>query len=129
MASGARLGLAYSALADVALGWAGLCLAPLRLSGGRVGVGSGHSSWAGRDELPSVKGWVWLPPIGGWGGQLVALPEGSHCLLPFRCHRLQDSLFSSDSGFSNYRGILNWCVVMLVSGMVAGGFVWEASVL
>uniref|UniRef100_A0A2I3H9Y4 Diacylglycerol O-acyltransferase 1 n=1 Tax=Nomascus leucogenys TaxID=61853 RepID=A0A2I3H9Y4_NOMLE len=33
-----------------------------------------------------------------------------------RCHRLQDSLFSSDSGFSNYRGILNWCVVMLVSG-------------
>nr|XP_040149420.1 diacylglycerol O-acyltransferase 1 isoform X6 [Ictidomys tridecemlineatus] len=30
-----------------------------------------------------------------------------------RCHRLQDSLFSSDSGFSNYRGILNWCVVML----------------
>lgn len=34
-----------------------------------------------------------------------------------RCHRLQDSLFSSDSGFSNYRGILNWCVVMLVSGM------------
>ncbi|XP_026988087.1 diacylglycerol O-acyltransferase 1 isoform X3 [Orcinus orca] len=31
-----------------------------------------------------------------------------------RCHRLQDSLFSSDSGFNNYRGILNWCVVMLV---------------
>ncbi|KAM6148279.1 diacylglycerol O-acyltransferase 1 [Rhynchocyon petersi] len=30
------------------------------------------------------------------------------------CHRLQESLFSSDSGFSNYRGILNWCVVMLV---------------
>uniref|UniRef100_A0A452FRU8 O-acyltransferase n=1 Tax=Capra hircus TaxID=9925 RepID=A0A452FRU8_CAPHI len=29
-----------------------------------------------------------------------------------RCHRLQDSLFSSDSGFSNYRGILNWCVVI-----------------
>ena len=32
-----------------------------------------------------------------------------------RCHRLQESLFSSDSGFNNYRGILNWCVVMLVS--------------
>lgn len=31
-----------------------------------------------------------------------------------RCHRLQESLFSSDSGFSNYRGILNWCVVMLI---------------
>uniref|UniRef100_A0A8C0L3C8 O-acyltransferase n=1 Tax=Canis lupus dingo TaxID=286419 RepID=A0A8C0L3C8_CANLU len=30
------------------------------------------------------------------------------------CHRLQDSLFSSDSGFNNYRGILNWCVVMLI---------------
>lgn len=39
---------------------------------------------------------------------------------PARCHRLQDSLFSSDSGFSNYRGILNWCVVMLVSQMAAG---------
>ncbi|XP_041624688.1 diacylglycerol O-acyltransferase 1 isoform X4 [Vulpes lagopus] len=37
---------------------------------------------------------------------------GSHWDL--RCHRLQDSLFSSDSGFSNYRGILNWCVVMLI---------------
>ncbi|XP_044309177.1 diacylglycerol O-acyltransferase 1, partial [Varanus komodoensis] len=32
----------------------------------------------------------------------------------FRCHRLQDSLLSSASGYSNYRGILNWCVVMLV---------------
>uniref|UniRef100_A0A8C0R4Y2 diacylglycerol O-acyltransferase n=1 Tax=Canis lupus dingo TaxID=286419 RepID=A0A8C0R4Y2_CANLU len=31
-----------------------------------------------------------------------------------QCHRLQDSLFSSDSGFNNYRGILNWCVVMLI---------------
>lgn len=31
-----------------------------------------------------------------------------------RCHRLQESLFSSDSGFNNYRGILNWCVVMLI---------------
>uniref|UniRef100_A0A8C2RNU8 O-acyltransferase n=1 Tax=Capra hircus TaxID=9925 RepID=A0A8C2RNU8_CAPHI len=36
-----------------------------------------------------------------------------------RCHRLQDSLFSSDSGFSNYRGILNWCVVMLPPGLLA----------
>ncbi|KAL7990231.1 hypothetical protein Chor_010585 [Crotalus horridus] len=32
----------------------------------------------------------------------------------FRCHKVQDSLLSSASGFSNYRGILNWCVVMLV---------------
>ncbi|XP_055075788.2 diacylglycerol O-acyltransferase 1a [Misgurnus anguillicaudatus] len=30
------------------------------------------------------------------------------------CHTLQESLLSSDSGYSNYRGILNWCVVMLV---------------
>lgn len=31
------------------------------------------------------------------------------------CHVLQESLLSSASGYSNYRGILNWCVVMLVS--------------
>uniref|UniRef100_A0A669ERW1 O-acyltransferase n=1 Tax=Oreochromis niloticus TaxID=8128 RepID=A0A669ERW1_ORENI len=31
-----------------------------------------------------------------------------------RCHNLQESLLSSASGYSNYRGILNWCVVMLV---------------
>ncbi|XP_060681223.1 diacylglycerol O-acyltransferase 1-like [Hemiscyllium ocellatum] len=30
------------------------------------------------------------------------------------CHKLQESLFSSASGYSNYRGILNWCVVMLI---------------
>uniref|UniRef100_A0A6Q2Y8Z2 O-acyltransferase n=1 Tax=Esox lucius TaxID=8010 RepID=A0A6Q2Y8Z2_ESOLU len=30
------------------------------------------------------------------------------------CHRLQESLLSSSSGYSNYRGVLNWCVVMLV---------------
>ncbi|KAF3691887.1 Diacylglycerol O-acyltransferase 1 [Channa argus] len=30
------------------------------------------------------------------------------------CHKSQESLLSSASGFSNYRGILNWCVVMLV---------------
>lgn len=32
----------------------------------------------------------------------------------FGCHKLQESLLSSNSGYSNYRGILNWCVVMLV---------------
>nr|XP_032642191.1 diacylglycerol O-acyltransferase 1 [Chelonoidis abingdonii] len=31
-----------------------------------------------------------------------------------RCHKMQESLLSSSSGYSNYRGILNWCVVMLV---------------
>ncbi|KAL0961927.1 hypothetical protein UPYG_G00333470 [Umbra pygmaea] len=30
------------------------------------------------------------------------------------CHALQESLLSSASGYRNYRGILNWCVVMLV---------------
>uniref|UniRef100_A0A8C9U7A6 O-acyltransferase n=1 Tax=Scleropages formosus TaxID=113540 RepID=A0A8C9U7A6_SCLFO len=30
------------------------------------------------------------------------------------CHKLQESLLSSASGYSNYRGILNWCVVMLI---------------
>uniref|UniRef100_A0A8C7JXW2 O-acyltransferase n=1 Tax=Oncorhynchus kisutch TaxID=8019 RepID=A0A8C7JXW2_ONCKI len=29
------------------------------------------------------------------------------------CHRLQESLLSSASGYRNYRGVLNWCVVML----------------
>uniref|UniRef100_A0A3Q0S9M6 O-acyltransferase n=1 Tax=Amphilophus citrinellus TaxID=61819 RepID=A0A3Q0S9M6_AMPCI len=29
-----------------------------------------------------------------------------------RCHNLQESLLSSASGYSNYRGILNWCVVI-----------------
>ncbi|XP_036394899.1 diacylglycerol O-acyltransferase 1-like [Megalops cyprinoides] len=32
------------------------------------------------------------------------------------CHKQQESLLSSASGYSNYRGILNWCVVMLVLG-------------
>lgn len=35
---------------------------------------------------------------------------------PPRCHKVQESLLSSASGYSNYRGVLNWCVVMLVSG-------------
>uniref|UniRef100_A0A3Q3XE00 O-acyltransferase n=1 Tax=Mola mola TaxID=94237 RepID=A0A3Q3XE00_MOLML len=37
------------------------------------------------------------------------------CFLPCSCHDLQESLLSSASGYNNYRGILNWCVVMLVS--------------
>uniref|UniRef100_A0A8D3CZ99 O-acyltransferase n=1 Tax=Scophthalmus maximus TaxID=52904 RepID=A0A8D3CZ99_SCOMX len=39
-----------------------------------------------------------------------------NCRLMFSCscHVLQESLLSSASGYSNYRGILNWCVVMLV---------------
>ncbi|XP_038567493.1 diacylglycerol O-acyltransferase 1b [Micropterus salmoides] len=30
------------------------------------------------------------------------------------CHKTQESLLSSASGYNNYRGILNWCVIMLV---------------
>ncbi|XP_068179541.1 diacylglycerol O-acyltransferase 1-like [Antennarius striatus] len=30
------------------------------------------------------------------------------------CHKTQESLLTSTSGYNNYRGILNWCVVMLV---------------
>ncbi|KPP73852.1 hypothetical protein Z043_107039 [Scleropages formosus] len=38
------------------------------------------------------------------------------------CHKLQESLLSSASGYSNYRGILNWCVVMLAcSGTLSPG--------
>uniref|UniRef100_A0A8C2DF54 O-acyltransferase n=1 Tax=Cyprinus carpio TaxID=7962 RepID=A0A8C2DF54_CYPCA len=33
----------------------------------------------------------------------------------YSCHKLQESMLSSASSFKNYRGILNWCVVMLVS--------------
>uniref|UniRef100_A0A672KG59 O-acyltransferase n=1 Tax=Sinocyclocheilus grahami TaxID=75366 RepID=A0A672KG59_SINGR len=32
----------------------------------------------------------------------------------YSCHKLQESMLSSASSFKNYRGILNWCVVMLV---------------
>lgn len=34
-----------------------------------------------------------------------------HC----SCHSVQDSLLSSDSRFTNYRGILNWIIILLVS--------------
>lgn len=30
------------------------------------------------------------------------------------CHNTKESLLSSASGYRNYRGVLNWCVVMLV---------------
>uniref|UniRef100_A0A7N8Y7K4 O-acyltransferase n=1 Tax=Mastacembelus armatus TaxID=205130 RepID=A0A7N8Y7K4_9TELE len=31
------------------------------------------------------------------------------------CHKTQESLLSSASGYRNYRGILNWCVVMCLN--------------
>lgn len=30
------------------------------------------------------------------------------------CHKTRESLLSSSSGYNNYRGVLNWCVVMLI---------------
>ncbi|KAM9723232.1 diacylglycerol O-acyltransferase 1-like [Menidia menidia] len=30
------------------------------------------------------------------------------------CHKTRESLLSSASGYNNYRGVLNWCVVLLV---------------
>ncbi|XP_069812970.1 diacylglycerol O-acyltransferase 1 [Dendropsophus ebraccatus] len=43
-------------------------------------------------------------------------PEKPRREAELRCHRIQESLLSSASGFSNYRGVLNWCVIMLVLG-------------
>lgn len=76
--------------------------------------------------LPGSLGWLWLcacdPPH--------ADPTAAVCVYPLphlpppRCHKVQESLLSSASGYSNYRGILNWCVVMLVSrkrGLGGGG--------
>uniref|UniRef100_A0A8V5GWY1 O-acyltransferase n=1 Tax=Melopsittacus undulatus TaxID=13146 RepID=A0A8V5GWY1_MELUD len=56
---------------------------------------------------------------GGARGARTPPPERGHVGSEtpeheFRCHRLQDSLLSSASGYSNYRGVLNWCVVMLI---------------
>ena len=33
----------------------------------------------------------------------------------FRLHKHADSLFSTASGFTNYRGLLNLCILLLVS--------------
>lgn len=36
-------------------------------------------------------------------------------LLAFRCHKIRDSLFSSSSNYTNYKGLLNLCFILLVS--------------
>lgn len=51
---------------------------------------------------------------------VLLLAETCVSFLLCSCHVLQESLLSSASGYSNYRGILNWCVVMLVSGPMGG---------
>uniref|UniRef100_A0A8P4KAF9 Diacylglycerol O-acyltransferase 1a n=1 Tax=Dicentrarchus labrax TaxID=13489 RepID=A0A8P4KAF9_DICLA len=55
----------------------------------------------------------------GESGQLADSPRKQKSAVEdinerLSCHVLQESLLSSASGYSNYRGILNWCVVMLV---------------
>uniref|UniRef100_A0A672ZB78 Diacylglycerol O-acyltransferase 1a n=1 Tax=Sphaeramia orbicularis TaxID=375764 RepID=A0A672ZB78_9TELE len=58
----------------------------------------------GRSALPSMH----IPPA-------ICTFQPFPCpLCVCSCHTLQESLLSSASGYSNYRGILNWCVVMLV---------------
>ncbi|XP_061463153.1 diacylglycerol O-acyltransferase 1 [Rhineura floridana] len=48
-------------------------------------------------------------------GAVVAADNDFRCASRgTECHKIQDSLLSSASGYSNYRGILNWCVVMLI---------------
>uniref|UniRef100_A0A8B9N138 diacylglycerol O-acyltransferase n=1 Tax=Accipiter nisus TaxID=211598 RepID=A0A8B9N138_9AVES len=70
---------------------------------------------------PGSLGWVWLcacdPPHADPTAAVcvcVCNPPSPPNLPPPRCHKVQESLLSSASGYSNYRGILNWCVVMLV---------------
>uniref|UniRef100_A0A669BEV7 O-acyltransferase n=1 Tax=Oreochromis niloticus TaxID=8128 RepID=A0A669BEV7_ORENI len=45
---------------------------------------------------------------------IVSLIYCIHLIYFSNCHKTQESLLSSASGYKNYRGVLNWCVVMLV---------------
>uniref|UniRef100_A0A663E066 O-acyltransferase n=1 Tax=Aquila chrysaetos chrysaetos TaxID=223781 RepID=A0A663E066_AQUCH len=86
--------------------------------------GEGGLSWVlGCDPPPSSSGCPWLgSPCPGRGVPSPGDPNPRHlnppgvCVVspPAGCHKVQESLLSSASGYSNYRGILNWCVVMLV---------------
>ncbi|XP_074058253.1 diacylglycerol O-acyltransferase 1 [Macrotis lagotis] len=73
---------------------------PRAAAAGAEAGGAGDASTPARAAAPAAR----TPDEDGEGA--------GH--LDLRCHRLQESLFSSSSGFSNYRGILNWCVVMLI---------------
>ncbi|XP_025120526.2 diacylglycerol O-acyltransferase 1 isoform X5 [Bubalus bubalis] len=94
-----------------------------RVVGGRWGCclepasGAGPGLSCAPPPLPPAEGWLPSPPGPALGAGLSEVGSEGPLLasaVDSRCHRLQDSLFSSDSGFSNYRGILNWCVVMLI---------------
>ncbi|EDM15968.1 rCG59622, isoform CRA_a [Rattus norvegicus] len=96
-----------------------------RRTGSRVSIQGGSGPMVDEEEVRDAA----VGPDLGAGGDAPApapVPAPAHTRdkdrqtsvgdghWELRCHRLQDSLFSSDSGFSNYRGILNWCVVMLI---------------
>ncbi|XP_037658363.1 diacylglycerol O-acyltransferase 1 isoform X2 [Choloepus didactylus] len=78
--------------------------------------GSGGRAAAEEEARDAAAG----PDLGGGGDAPAPVPGEDEAAdagsgpRELRCHQVQDSLFSSDSGFSNYRGILNWCVVMLI---------------
>ncbi|XP_062935565.1 diacylglycerol O-acyltransferase 1 isoform X2 [Cynocephalus volans] len=90
-----------------------------RRTGSRLSSQGGSGPAAAEEEVWSAAAG---PDVGAGGDSPAAFPASDKdedasagsgpCELS--CHRLQDSLFSSNSGFSNYRGILNWCVVMLI---------------
>uniref|UniRef100_A0A8C6QSU9 O-acyltransferase n=1 Tax=Nannospalax galili TaxID=1026970 RepID=A0A8C6QSU9_NANGA len=96
-----------------------------RRAGSRVSVQGGGGPSVAEEEVRDLTS---APDVGAGGDAPVPTPAATPAQTPnkdghvdvgsghweLRCHRLQDSLFSSDSGFSNYRGILNWCVVMLI---------------
>ncbi|XP_066846973.1 diacylglycerol O-acyltransferase 1 isoform X1 [Anser cygnoides] len=79
-------------------------------AGGPAAAGGAAKAAPGPPSPPPAPG---PGPGPGSGGDLGS--DGGHepCG-DFRCHRVQESLLSSASGYSNYRGVLNWCVVMLV---------------
>uniref|UniRef100_F7C164 O-acyltransferase n=2 Tax=Monodelphis domestica TaxID=13616 RepID=F7C164_MONDO len=71
-------------------------------------AGAGADAGGGGDaRTPDAAPALTRTPAGEGDGEGVEHSD-------LRCHRVQESLFSSASGFSNYRGILNWCVVMLI---------------
>ncbi|XP_018594792.2 diacylglycerol O-acyltransferase 1-like isoform X2 [Scleropages formosus] len=50
----------------------------------------------------------------GTGADTDTDPDSDVDMDMFCCHRVQDSLLSSDSRFTDYRGILNWIIILLV---------------
>ncbi|XP_029299645.1 diacylglycerol O-acyltransferase 1a isoform X2 [Cottoperca gobio] len=69
-------------------------------------------------DVHASKNWKGDREMEKTGQQLTNSPRKQRSVVEdfnvrLSCHVLQESLLSSASGYSNYRGILNWCVVML----------------